>query len=302
MSTSTPPFAESVPEGSSAVIGTPSISDDRPLFIEPVIGWRVWRLGRIDGAIRLVSPAKAAEWPPRAAMEAACSLRRGSHGLDECSCGLYAASTPEYLAGSGVFMTDACIVGTIAMWGTVVEHERGARSMFAYPQRLRLVCGTCLLVGAGAVDPTSVVATGPELVAVCAEHRPSGCLAWPADAVQAELLSTYGVDLMPMEQLAGRLVGVSPILRTLRLPARQLVAPTVPRTSDRPLRKAAAVAESRDTASSSWARRCLVVIAIRIVLAVAFGDASDASAVERVPSPVPVVSVASVVDGHAPSR
>jgi hypothetical protein len=94
-------------------------------------------------------------------------------------------------------------VGAIAMWGTVVEHERGARSRFAYPARLRLVCGPCLASGAGAVDPMSVVDANGSLIAVCIRHR-LGVRgpARPADRVQAELLSAYCVDLMPIERVA----------------------------------------------------------------------------------------------------
>ena len=49
------------------------------------------------------------------------------------------------------------VVGTVSMWGRVIEHTRGARSRFAYPARLRLVCGPCLAVGAGAVTPVRVL-------------------------------------------------------------------------------------------------------------------------------------------------
>jgi hypothetical protein len=89
------------------------------------------------------------------------------------------------------------------MWGTVVEHARGARSRFAYPARLRLVCGPCLAAGAGAVDPVTVVDTGGSLTALCARHQLGvRGLSLPADQVQSELLSTYGVDLMPIERIA----------------------------------------------------------------------------------------------------
>ena len=94
------------------------------------------------------------------------------------------------------------MVGAIAMWGTVVEHQRGARSRFAYPARLRLVCGPCLHAGAGAVDPLTVVDRGGTLTALCSTHgRSVGGSAEPAAPIQAELLATYGVELMPIERI-----------------------------------------------------------------------------------------------------
>ena len=50
-----------------------------------------------------------------------------------------------------------------------MEHGRGARSEFAYPARLRLVCGSCLAEGSGAVAPVEVVDSGGGLIAVLPE-------------------------------------------------------------------------------------------------------------------------------------
>ena len=69
-------------------------------------------------------------------------------------------------------------VGTVALWGRVIEHERGWRAEFAYPDRLTLVCVVCLQQGSGAGEPAFVVAepvaTGPyPAVAVCRDHAAS---------------------------------------------------------------------------------------------------------------------------------
>lgn len=34
-------------------------------------------------------------------------------------------------------------MGTVALWGTIVEHALGYRARLAYPLRLRLVCPIC---------------------------------------------------------------------------------------------------------------------------------------------------------------
>jgi hypothetical protein len=173
---------------------------DPPLSLEPVVGWRIWRLERVNGVLKLGSVTRPDIWPPNRSMRARCFRHQGpSVG---CTCGLYAASSPENLARSGMLTAASCVVGAIAMWGTVVEHARGARSQYAYPARLRLVCGECLAAGMGAVDPVIVAGAGP-LLAVCERHRSDvrGIPSIPADQIQAELLSTYGVDLMPIERI-----------------------------------------------------------------------------------------------------
>jgi hypothetical protein len=180
---------------------------DPPLSLEPVVGWRVWGLDRVDGALSLRSVTRPVYWSPKDAMVATCVLHRAWTVPDEhCTCGLYAAASPEHLARSGVLRIESSVVGAISMWGRVIEHTFGARSRFAYPARLRLVCGPCLAVGAGAVTPVRVLGEHGSLKAVCQAHW-SGptARADPAADVEAELLSTYGVELLPIEQLSGGL-------------------------------------------------------------------------------------------------
>ena len=87
----------------------------------------------------------------------------------------------------------------------MVEHESGARAAKAYPARLRLVCAPCLAAGRGAVAPISVVASMSSmssLVAVCRRHGlRAGSPIAAASGVQAELLSAYAVDLVPLERI-----------------------------------------------------------------------------------------------------
>src|SRR6266487_278606 len=126
----------------SPEVGQP---DDIPLSIEPVLGWRVWHLVRQNEQLQLHALSHPDTWTPQEATPARCS--RTSHEgapVESCTCGYYAASSMENLAASGVFGRGVGVVGAIAMWGRVIEHARGARSEYAYPARLRLVCGPCL--------------------------------------------------------------------------------------------------------------------------------------------------------------
>lgn len=113
------------------------------------------------------------------------------------------------MKGSSSF-PQVSVVRQVAMWGRVIEHERGWRSEFAYPQRLRMVCAVCAHVGRRRGDPLLVaslragLSEGFVLTAVCAVHRESPAANsdrpyLPVDEVLAPLLDRYAVDLLPSE-------------------------------------------------------------------------------------------------------
>jgi hypothetical protein len=96
------------------------------------------------------------------------------------------------------------------MWGRVIEHARGFRSEFAYPTRLRLICGPCLVAGHGPGIPTGVKETGPDepqpvaLFPPCAEHleeAPAGASVYDAHEIESSLLDRFAVDLLPFEHV-----------------------------------------------------------------------------------------------------
>ena len=100
---------------------------------------------------------------------------------------------------------DPSAVGTVALWGTVVEHELGFRARIGYPQRLRLVCVVCFWQWGGASTVEVVgLGRGGRMTPLCDEHadlceriglRFRGLL--PAADVQGALLDAYAVDLLP---------------------------------------------------------------------------------------------------------
>ena len=174
-----------------------------PLSAEPTLGWRTWVLRRDEGSLTLVSVMRPTRWPQQKAMRSECPSCGSSGPGAACSCGIYASSSPKNLGASGAFTAETSVVGAIAMWGRVIEHDRGTRARFAYPARLCLVCATCLQMGGGGVAPTVVsedLAGG--LVAYCGRHSLNrvGEL-HEAKTVQSELLSAYAVDLLPRERV-----------------------------------------------------------------------------------------------------
>ena len=99
------------------------------------------------------------------------------------------------------------MVGTVSLWGTVIEHEQGWRARFAYPARLGLVCSMCAWFEPGPGVPAVVHAFAGCLYTLCGMHRggiqvQDGRRTRPTDldpkALQARLLDVYAVDPLPM--------------------------------------------------------------------------------------------------------
>lgn len=112
--------------------------------------WRVWRIVARDGGYVLGSVIKPTLWLPRQPLCAEClrprsplaRLRRTErHGAPEalCECGVYGAGLEQlhqYLNENWMEPPVARVVGEVALWGTVVECDRGFRASHAYPLRI----------------------------------------------------------------------------------------------------------------------------------------------------------------------
>ncbi|HZD79905.1 MAG TPA: hypothetical protein VE646_07685 [Actinomycetota bacterium] len=174
---------------------------------EPIVAWRAWTLfSRGHHAELRLRPIVGGRrsWPPRRPAGASCPRRcRPVPGVD-CVCGLYATHDPLALRHA----RDPAVVGTVALWGRVVEHDLGYRASRAYPQRLALVCHLCFWQwGLDRARPDHVARLrGGRLVPLCRPHvemsnrygyrTPS---LMPADAVEQALLDTYAVDPLRVE-------------------------------------------------------------------------------------------------------
>jgi hypothetical protein len=120
-----------------------------PDYAEPLEAWRVWRVVRSNGEFSLGSVVQRILWRPGETFSAACLrprrlLRRfrrtTEHDAPEpaCECGIYGATLEcaGYYLAEAPFFGGARVVGTVALWGTVVECERGYRASYAYPTRI----------------------------------------------------------------------------------------------------------------------------------------------------------------------
>jgi hypothetical protein len=123
-----------------------------PDGIEPVVGWRCWRVLDTKDGFALNSATNDTRWPARLALEASCPST-GAHDSPSaaCSCGIYAARQPELVLGyfppvvsrAATIIAPAIlgydtvvVVGLVSLWGRVVEGERGWRGRYAYPREL----------------------------------------------------------------------------------------------------------------------------------------------------------------------
>jgi hypothetical protein len=170
---------------------------------DAVVGWRTWSLvDQADGSGPLLRPVAAGRrpWPAREAALGTCRVsRRHVAPVFGCLCGLHASRDPEGLRR----IRDPAVLGTVALWGRVVEHDRGFRGERGYPQRLALICYLCLWRhGTGACAPDVVVRLRwGRLVPLCQEHLalserydfPVPELLSPRE-VERSLLDRYAVD------------------------------------------------------------------------------------------------------------
>lgn len=126
-----------------------------PDYLEPVVGWRSWVVVEHEGALRLRSVVFKAVWTPRVELRATCEraarrfrlrvrrLQPHDAPIAGCECGIYGANDAESAAGYFYLYSDLLrravrhrVIGTVDMWGTIVEAERGWRSSCAYPKEI----------------------------------------------------------------------------------------------------------------------------------------------------------------------
>jgi hypothetical protein len=187
---------------------------------EPIVGWRIWNLSNDAAAPRLLPAGSGVGdvWQPMQVMTARCGVlsilkigRRRHEAPDiGCSCGIYASRSLDESERPRPAWPPPCVVGTVALWGRVIEHEIGWRGQFAYPARLGLVCSMCAWFEPGPGVPTVVHSFAGASYALCDVHRggiqlqdgrrtrPTGL---DPKVLQARLLDTYAVDLVPIDSV-----------------------------------------------------------------------------------------------------
>jgi hypothetical protein len=122
--------------------GADRVPSPAPDYIHTLTGWRGWG---VRHGMLLHSVGSNFPWTPRKAVPAVCFAGDRAHSSPHvaCSCGYWAFKSSElmtkalhdYVAkGQGVF-----VVGTVELWGKVIECENGFRAEFSYPKELWLL-------------------------------------------------------------------------------------------------------------------------------------------------------------------
>jgi hypothetical protein len=100
-------------------------------------GWRVWCVQETASGLRLASVVREADWPRGTDLIAHCDLDGHVAPDMNCTCGIHAAREPAplwtYLRGRDEPTTVARVLGRVALWGRVVEHDDGWRAERAFP-------------------------------------------------------------------------------------------------------------------------------------------------------------------------
>ncbi len=111
---------------------------------EPLVGWRCWYVLPGEGLLRPIYKRGLA-WKPRQAHEAVCPEEPHDVPADGCKCGIWTVCHPMLLDEIGWTVAPprgisklpgVLVVGQVALWGKIVEHERGWRASAAYPRHL----------------------------------------------------------------------------------------------------------------------------------------------------------------------
>ena len=125
------------------------------LYVEPVLGWRVWHVEVGADGPELLSWSRPYRWPARQRMEALCRRlwvwRVKPHPAPAAGhrCGLYAMRRREDLeqilrplfahgppGGAG---RRAIAIGRVSLWGRTIANVRGWRAQYGYPYELEVV-------------------------------------------------------------------------------------------------------------------------------------------------------------------
>ncbi len=121
---------------------------EAPDYAEPIEAWRLWIAVPEDVHIQLRSVVYRTLWPAGEAMVAHClrryilprPWRRRNHEVPTpgCHCGIYATGLAELkpFLTDGPWRLAVRVLGRVALWGSVIECERGWRASHAYPRRL----------------------------------------------------------------------------------------------------------------------------------------------------------------------
>jgi hypothetical protein len=106
---------------------------------EAVVGWRYWQVSARSGHLTSVTQ-KRVEWPPGHVLVARCTGAGHAAPDPSCDCGIYGARDLDTLREHGLCLApEILIVGTVELWGKVIDDVSGWRAEFGAPRELQVV-------------------------------------------------------------------------------------------------------------------------------------------------------------------
>lgn len=120
-----------------------------PDMMQIITGWRAWGVGEQNGEWRLKALGTSYIWEPKKQVDAVCNktspspfeIHKPRHPAPyfECECGVWAFKDMERLLAALEKYSEVKVLGTVALWGRVIETENGYRAQHAYPSELWLM-------------------------------------------------------------------------------------------------------------------------------------------------------------------
>lgn len=110
-----------------------------PDYTSTLVGWRGWK---VNGD-RLHALGTSEFWTAKKAVRAKCSSgspKGHPSPSKDCTCGYWSFHSIELLTEAlQPYIGSAIVLGTVDLWGRVIECENGYRSEYAYPKELWLL-------------------------------------------------------------------------------------------------------------------------------------------------------------------
>jgi len=114
----------------------PKQPDRSPDYVHTLTAWRGWSID--DG--RLAALGYDYQWKEKRARRATCRNEKHPAPQMKCGCGFWSFKTLDLLTQAMAnYTVDVKVIGTVEIWGRVIECENGFRSEYAYPKELWLL-------------------------------------------------------------------------------------------------------------------------------------------------------------------
>jgi len=110
-----------------------------PNSTSTITAWRAWVVERHGPEWRLRSIGYSIFWEPKIQQEAKCTRWGGHMAPDwDCQCCFWGFKSVEEMRHVLLMHDyhDVGVLGTVSLWGKVIETEHGFRAQYAYPKEL----------------------------------------------------------------------------------------------------------------------------------------------------------------------